>query len=131
MNTHAAPAILVAEDDFLIRSAIVDVLTDAGFAVVEMDRADSALDFLRTHAGEVQALFTDVNMPGPMDGLELARRTHAAFPWIAIIVASGRPLPSRDSLPPASRFLAKPYNLLALPGQLCALLHGERRDQAR
>ena len=84
-----APRIVVAEDDPELRLLVVDVLTDAGFEVLEADHADAALRILCSAEGGVEALFTDVNMPGSMNGLELARRAHRKWPWLPVMIGSG------------------------------------------
>ena len=94
----------------LIRMMAVDALTDAGFAVMEVEHADDALNILTAQAHEVRALFTDINMPGTMDGLELAHHVRGNWPWIALLVASGKAQPAPEAMPPGSRFLPKPYN---------------------
>lgn len=105
-----AVVVLVAEDDVLIRMMAVDALTDAGFTVIEAVRADDALSILTAQAETVHALFTDIQMPGAMTGLELAHHVRGQWPWIALLVASGNFRPSPDAMPAGSRFLPKPYN---------------------
>ena len=96
---HLVPAVvvLVAEDDVLIRMMVVDALTDAGFTVIEAVHADDALSILIAQAKAVHALFTDIQMPGAMTGLDLAHHVRGKWPWIALLVASGnfRPPPTR------------------------------------
>jgi CheY-like chemotaxis protein len=104
-----AIVVLVAEDDILIRMMAVDALTDAGFAVIEVGHADDALNILSAQAQEVRALFTDIHMPGTMTGLELAHHVRYNWPWIAIIVASGKAQPDSKEMPAGTRFLSKPY----------------------
>jgi CheY-like chemotaxis protein len=101
--------VVVAEDETLIRMLAVDVLIDAGFAVIEAGHADDALAILNSQATDIHVLFTDIHMPGSMDGLELAHHTRRHWPWIALLVASGKGKPSFAELPPGSRFLSKPY----------------------
>jgi CheY-like chemotaxis protein len=105
-----AIVVLVAEDDMLIRMMAVDALTDAGFAVIEVAHADDALNILTDQAQEVRALFTDIHMPGTMTGLELAHHVRGNWPWIALLVASGKAQPASEAMPAGSRFLPKPYN---------------------
>ena len=95
MSTASDPAapsvlVLVAEDDTLIRMMAVDALTDAGFAVIEVGHADDALNILSAQSAKVRALFTDIHMPGTMTGLELAHHVRGNWPWIALLVASGK-----------------------------------------
>jgi CheY-like chemotaxis protein len=101
--------VLVAEDEELIRLLIVDALEDAGFKVMEVEHAEAALAILRLHAARIHVLFTDIHMPGAMDGLALAHHTAKHWPHIALLMTSGRPRPHRAHLPAKSRFLAKPY----------------------
>ena len=114
--------VLVVEDEWLIRVTLCEVLAKAGFEVVEAERADLALEALEQRAPAVDLLFTDVTMPGSMDGLELARRVSVSQPDIAIVVASGNFIPSRSELPPGCLFLSKPYSFRKLPEQLRAFM---------
>lgn len=102
--------VLIAEDEPLIRMMAADALSDAGFDVVEAEHADGALAILQAQAGSVHVLFTDVHMPGSMDGLQLAQHTHGHWPWIAVLIASGQARPTAEELPVNSRFLKKPYD---------------------
>jgi two-component system, response regulator PdtaR len=114
-----APRIVVAEDDPQLRMLVVDVLTDAGFEVLEAAHADAALRILCSAEGDIQALFTDVNMPGSMNGLELARRAHRKWPWLPVMIGSGA---APETLPPTDRFLPKPYKLGDLPDRMWDLI---------
>ena len=97
ISLDRAPRIVVAEDDPELRLLVVDVLTDAGFEVPEADHADAALRILCSAEGGVEALFTDVNMPGSMNGLELAGRAHRKWPWLPVMIGSGA---APEMLPP-------------------------------
>jgi CheY-like chemotaxis protein len=99
--------VLVAEDEELVRLVIVDVLRDAGFEVMEAEHAEAALGTLLVHAARVHVLFTDIQMPGVLDGLALAHNKN--WPKIALLITSGRPSPHPSLLPDKSRFVAKPY----------------------
>jgi CheY-like chemotaxis protein len=101
--------VVVAEDEALVRLLAVEVLTDAGYEVIEAGHAAAALDALQARPGEVKLLFTDVNMPGTMDGLALAHHVRAAWPHIALLIASGHHQPPPVAMPADSVFLAKPY----------------------
>jgi CheY-like chemotaxis protein len=85
----ASRTILVVEDEVLIRLAIADFLRGSGFQVVEAANADEAVTILNTRL-DVHLVFTDVQMPGSMNGLDLARWTLEARPSMAVIVTSGR-----------------------------------------
>ncbi len=94
----------------LIRMVAVEVLTVAGLVVIEAAHAEEALAALETQAADVHVLFTDIHMPGSMNGLELAHHTRHHWPWIALLISSGRVRPELIEMPPGSRFLAKPYD---------------------
>jgi DNA-binding NtrC family response regulator len=106
-HEHAA-AILVVEDDFLIRMNAVDILNEAGFQVCEACNADEAIRILELRRN-IRLVFTDINMPGSMDGLGLAQYVCERWPLVALIVTSGRVNLRTASLPPQGVFIAKPY----------------------
>ena len=101
--------ILVVEDETLIRMAIVDNLEHAGFRVVEAANATDAV-LLLVADPQIRAMFTDIDMPGGMNGLKLAAAVRDRWPPIKIIVTSGHHVPSLDQLPAEVRFIPKPYN---------------------
>ena len=104
------PVILIVEDEALVRLSAVGMLEDAGFRTIEAANGDEALELLAVDS-DVQLLFTDVNMPGTIDGLALARQVHDRWPQIRIMVASARQEPQPEELPVGSRFEQKPYSL--------------------
>jgi len=101
--------VLVAEDEELVRSVIVEVLLEEGFEVMEAEHAEAALIVLESHGRRIHVLFTDIQMPGTMDGLALARHASKHWPWIGLLLTSARPQPDRVTFPKESRFVAKPY----------------------
>jgi two-component system, response regulator PdtaR len=101
---------VVAEDEELIRMIAVEALTEAGFVVLEAEHAEEALGHLHSYATEIHLLFTDVHMPGDMNGLDLAHHANGHWPWIAVLIASGHPLPETHKMSVKSRFLSKPYH---------------------
>ena len=105
-------AILVVEDDVLIRLAVADDLMAAGFHVIQAANADEALKVLRSFVG-VDLVLTDIHMPGSFDGLGLARQVRAGWPDLKIVVLSGD-LPSVRPTDLADAFLSKPYNFSAI-----------------
>jgi CheY-like chemotaxis protein len=122
MNTPRPVTVLVVEDEPLIRLDIADELSAAGFRVLDAADATEALELLEARA-DVSIVFTDVNMPGPIDGLELGREVKRRWPHVELIVTSGRERPARGALPPAARFLPKPYrapDLCRILGELAA-----------
>jgi CheY-like chemotaxis protein len=99
--------VLVAEDEALVRMFTADYLREAGYRVVEVSNATEALKELENTTG-VRVLLTDVDMPGGMDGLELAREVQRRWPGMVILVTSGRVRPTRDELPGNIDFFQKP-----------------------
>ena len=102
--------VLIVEDEALVRLSAVGMLEDAGFRTIEAANGDQALELLVADS-DVQLLFTDVNMPGIIDGLVLARQVHDRWPHIGIMVASAKKEPQLGELPVGSRFERKPYNV--------------------
>ena len=87
--------VLVAEDESLVRMFTADFLVEAGYTVIEASSAVAALRQLEV-TPNVRVLLTDVEMPGEMDGLELAREVQSRWPEVVIIVTSGRARPGRE-----------------------------------
>ncbi|CAN7433965.1 response regulator [Phenylobacterium sp. LjRoot225] len=103
------PTVLVVEDELLIRICAACCLADAGFEVIEAADAEEAIAALEARA-DVVLVFTDVNMPGQIDGLDLAWEVSRRRPEVAVIVTSGKAIPREDQIPSGGRFLAKPYS---------------------
>ena len=103
--------VVVVYDELLIRAVAVDALSGAGFVAIEARHAEEALAILEAQSAEVHVLFTDVHMPGEVNGLKLAHHTRHHWPWIALLVASGHARPEPHEIPASSRFLPKPYSL--------------------
>lgn len=101
--------ILVVEDDFLIRLNAVDMIRSGGFEVVEAANADEAIVILEKRL-DITVVFTDIQMPGSMDGLKLAAAIRGRWPPIRIVATSGLVEVTEDDLPSGSRFLRKPYS---------------------
>ena len=100
---------MVAEDEILIRLLVADVLTDAGFDVIEVGNAEEALTTLQSRPWAIHLLFTDIHMPGQMSGLELAHHVRRNWPHVALLIASGQDNPLPLALPDGAVFLMKPY----------------------
>jgi CheY-like chemotaxis protein len=115
-------AILVVEDETLIRLWAADLLEENGFSVLEAENAEAALKVLESRS-DVKLLFTDVQMPGSINGMELAREVHARWPHVLLVITSGRERPKRAEIPDDGRFVAKPYSGEELLGQVKDLLH--------
>ncbi len=102
------PLVLIVEDEPLIRMYAADLLEEGGFNVIEATTARAALAILEKRNGDVSALFTDVDMPGDMNGLVLAGIVYSRWPHIAILVTSGV-VRMVGALPGGGVFLGKPY----------------------
>jgi CheY-like chemotaxis protein len=108
LDHSAAPAVvLVVEDEMLLRMRAVDMVEDAGYTAVEAVDADEAVAVLESRS-DVALLFTDIQMPGTMNGLELAHAVHQRWPPIKIILVSGQLKRANIDIPVASRFFGKP-----------------------
>jgi CheY-like chemotaxis protein len=103
------PAVLVVEDEALIRLDMVDCLEEAGFEVEEAANAAQAIRILESRK-DIRLVFTDVDMPGSMDGLKLAAYVRDRWPPIKIIVTSGHVSVTADQIPAGGRFFSKPYD---------------------
>ena len=104
-----AAVVLVVEDSPLILMNAVDLVTNAGFEGVGAASADEAIAILEARA-DIRLVFTDVEMPGTIDGLKLAHYIRNRWPPIHLIVASGRVIQEESQLPTGSRFFSKPYD---------------------
>jgi CheY-like chemotaxis protein len=100
--------VLAVEDEPIVRMNMADFLDDAGFKVFEAVNADEAIALLQART-DVQAIVTDIEMPGSMNGLELARVVQVRWPGVGIVVTSGRVRPGPDDLMNKAVFLTKPY----------------------
>jgi CheY-like chemotaxis protein len=101
---------VVVEDEAIVRIFAVAVLTEAGFVVIEAGHAEEALAALQLQPLAIHLLFTDINMPGLMNGLALAHHVQGAWPHIALLITSGDNKPQPGKLPVGGVFLAKPYD---------------------
>jgi two-component system, response regulator PdtaR len=102
------PVVLIVEDECVLRMSAADVIGDAGFDVVEAGDADEAITILEARP-DIHVIFTDIQMPGSMDGLKLARFVRGRWPPIKIVATSGFISVRKDDLPEGSRFVPKPY----------------------
>jgi CheY-like chemotaxis protein len=108
MDHPVAPTVvLVVEDEMLLRMRAVDMVEDAGFTSVEAVDADEAVAILESRS-DIALLFTDIQMPGSMDGLRLAHAVHERWPPIRIILVSGQLNEAKIDIPVDSRFFGKP-----------------------
>jgi two-component system, response regulator PdtaR len=101
--------VLVVEDEGLVRLMPVDMLEDAGFTVIEATSADEAWTVLEDLSMEIGVLFTDIEMPGSMDGFALTSRVAERWPHIRLVMTSGRCRPAKRDVPDHGEFVPKPY----------------------
>jgi DNA-binding NtrC family response regulator len=117
LQSHSPRAVLVVEDDPFVRLDAVDIVTDAGLKAYEAGDADEAIRLMEAH-DDIGVLFTDVEMPGSMNGLKLAQAVHRRWPPVAIIIASGQLRLYDNDMPDESAFFAKPYCAEQIAGKL-------------
>jgi CheY-like chemotaxis protein len=124
MSTSSAksrPVVLVVEDEPLLRMLAVEVVEEAGFTAIEARDADEAVVLLESRT-DITLLFTDINMPGSMDGLKLAHAVRDRWPPIKILVVSGKQQLQFSDLPSNSCFVGKPYQASALVDELRSMI---------
>jgi CheY-like chemotaxis protein len=102
------PEILVVDDEPLVREIAVDILSELGLIPHEARDAEEALFILAAHPN-ISMLFTDIKMPGGMDGMELAERVRKIRPHVGIIITSGMRHMAKVPMPDQGTFLPKPY----------------------
>ena len=99
---------MIVKDEFLLRLDSAETIESAGFEVIQAANADEAIAILKARP-DIYAVFTDIQMPGSMDGLKLARFVRDRWPPIKIVATSGRAIVGDDDLPDGGVFLPKPY----------------------
>ena len=114
-------AVLVVEDEPITRMDVVEQLEESGFKVFEAPDADRAIKILEANSA-IRVLFTDIDMPGSMDGLKLAAAVRDRWPPIRIVVASGLRKINVDSLPADSRFFTKPYKVIEIAATMRSMV---------
>jgi CheY-like chemotaxis protein len=110
-------AILVVEDEPLLLMDAMDMIESAGFTVYGAENADEAILLLEEH-DDIRVLFTDVDMPGTMDGLKLAHAVRERWPPVSIMISSGHAHITKESMPENGLFFAKPYPPASVIGAL-------------
>ncbi len=115
------PVVLVVEDEPLLRMLAVEVVEAAGFVALEAGNADEAVALLEARS-DISLLFTDIDMPGSMDGLKLAHAVRGRWPPIKILLVSGHVRLQPFELPSSSRFVGKPYRAAAMVEELRSLV---------
>src|SRR3954454_12748599 len=113
--------VLVVEDEMVLRMRAADIVEDAGFSAVEAVNADEAMAILESRS-DIAVLFTDIQMPGSMDGLKLAHAVHSRWPDIKIVLVSGQLKPSEAERPAESRFFGKPLGVEQMIAELQSMV---------
>jgi two-component sensor histidine kinase len=115
--TAALPNVLIVEDEMVLRMRAVDIVEDAGFTPIEAVNADDALAILESRS-DIELLFTDIQMPGSIDGLKLAHAVHERWPLIKIMIVSGQLKLTDADKPLDSRFFGKPLDVKHMVTQM-------------
>ena len=124
-SSAGKPVVLVVEDEPLVRAVALVAVVAAGCDVIEAANADEAIVVLAQRT-DIHLLFTDIHMPGSMDGLKLAHFVRDQWPRVKIVATSGQARISEQHLPQGGRFLPKPYKASQVADMLRELIHGQR-----
>jgi DNA-binding NtrC family response regulator len=128
-GVSAISTILLAEDEPLIRMLMAEILAEEGFDVLEADHAAAALELLDFRADTVHFLLTDIDMPGQIDGIDLAHHVAGHWPWIALGIASAAARPAVHELPFGCKFFSKPYHLEGVVSHIREATAGRQSSQ--
>jgi two-component system, response regulator PdtaR len=123
---HQKPLVLIVEDDELVRFASIQELAANGFRTMEARTADEALAIL-DQCSSIDALFTDIAMPGSMNGLALARLVGCERPGIYVLITSGDTLSEESPIPAGSDFVQKPYAMMRVAHMIRTHVSGDRK----
>lgn len=129
MAPSTVPFALVVVDDPLILMDTTVILEDAGFRVHEAMDGKEAKTISAEHWESIILLFSDVDMPGDMNGFDLARHADHHWPHIEIVIASGHVLPSEGDMPDRATFISKPFNKRTVHGHLARMLPDEKKPE--
>jgi CheY-like chemotaxis protein len=122
LDHSGVPAVvLVVEDEMLLRMRAVDMVEDAGYTSLEAVDADEAVAILESRS-DIALMFTDIQMPGSMDGLKLAHTVHKRWPPIKIMLVSGQLKPATIDIPADSRFYGKPLEAKEMIAELQSMI---------
>jgi CheY-like chemotaxis protein len=114
------PVVLVVEDESFLRENAVEIIEAAGFIALQASNADEAIQILESR-DDIRVMFTDIQMPGSMDGLKLAQAVRGRWPPIEIVATSGRVMLGEHDLPARGRFVPKPYSAAEITRTLSEL----------
>jgi two-component system, response regulator PdtaR len=123
MNNGKA-VILIVEDNTLIRMGAVDLVLSVGYEALEAKHADEAIGILEQR-DDIDLVFTDVQMPGTMDGIKLSHYIRDRWPPVKLMVASGAAILMENMLPTGTTFFPKPYDDLTITLEMARLLAGD------
>lgn len=129
MTLSTVPYAIVVEDDPIIMMETSYILEDAGFRVYESFDGDEAIVHLAEHWESTVLLFSDVDMPGTMNGFALARHVAEHWPSIEIVIASGHMSPETGDMPEKATFLTKPFNQRMVHEHLNQILPNEKKPE--
>lgn len=126
-RTDVGPAVLVVEDEPVTRYAAVEMIDAAGFRVIAAPDGIEAMRLLETVAG-IRVVFTDIDMPRGIDGVQLAACLRQRWPNIGVIVTSGKRAPKPGDIPPGATFFPKPYDEAAVLAAIAPLMQHRGAD---
>ena len=129
LTSLAKVTVLIVEDEPLVRMIAVEIIEEAGFEVLEAENATDAVRILESRL-DIRIVFTDIDMPGSMDGLKLAAAVRGRWPPIAIVVTSGHHTVAADELPVGSVYIPKPYQHHQVIAVLRQMAGGPQIDEA-
>lgn len=118
------PVVLIVEDEPLLRMMAADIVEDAGCMAIEASNADEAIVLLESRS-DIRIVFTDIDMPGSMDGMRLAACIRDRWPPIDIILTSGQGRPRTEDLPARSVFFPKPYRHAQVAEAMKRMAHAD------
>ena len=121
LRERKRPVVLIVEDEVLVRIDTREMVEAAGFEVVEVGNADEAIAILAAR-DDIHLIFTDVHMPGSMDGLKLAHFVRNRWPPVKIVATTGHARIAEGDLPEGGRFLPKPYTVAEITTTLRELI---------
>ena len=113
-RTGGLGAIVIVEDEELLAELAVEIVSDFGCDARSFRTGEEAVEYLEAHSEEVDGVFTDINLAGSMNGLQLARHVSSHWPWMHLLVASGVTQPAPDAMPRNAAFIRKPWRATQL-----------------
>ena len=119
--SEPSPVVLIVEDEVMIRMGATALVEDLGCKFFEASSADEAIALLEQHP-QITIVFTDIQMAGSMDGLELAAYARRRWPPLKFIIVSGNHVATAVEMPEGARFFPKPYNAAAIGEAICAFV---------